>query len=484
MLQLFDKLRFYFQYPFVTYALIVGVLIALCSSLLGVILVLKRYSFIGDGLSHVAFGAMAIATILKITDKSLFILPVTIITAIIILKADSNTKVNGDAAIAMISVGALAVGYLLINVFSASANISGDVCTTLFGSTSILTLTQEEVNLCVVLSVFVICIYVACYNKIFAVTFDETFANTAGVSANFYNLLISIMIAIIIVLGMNLVGSLLISALIIFPVLSSMSILKSFRGVVISSAIISVCCSSIGIILSILFSTPVGATIVICNIVVYTLCNLKALILVIGFSLLLVGCSDTGTHMDVGTEISSKNNVNFISDNVADENNLNSDTDSETNSEENSLNFNTNSNEKSLNSDSKTEENVTSTSSSDNKIDYDLTEMGSDMVYATVYQMMIEPNEFIGKTFKINGIYSVTYYKPTHKYYHCILIKDAMECCSTGLEFEWDDGKHKYPDEYPQKDASITVTGTFETYSENGNTDLFCRLKNAKLKIN
>ena len=227
---MFETLHMYFQYPFVRYALIVGVLIALCSSLLGVTLVLKRFSFIGDGLSHVAFGAMAIASVLNITNNMLFILPVTVICAILLLRAGQNTRIKGDAAIAMISVGALAIGYLLMNLFSTSPNISGDVCSTLFGSTSILTLTKGEVWLCAILSI-VVAIFILFYNKIFAVTFDENFAKATGTRANAYNLLIAVVIAVIIVLAMNLVGSLLISALVIFPALSAMRMFKSFRSV-------------------------------------------------------------------------------------------------------------------------------------------------------------------------------------------------------------------------------------------------------------
>jgi len=257
-----DKLMFYFQYPFVRYALVVGILIAFCSSLLGVTLVLKRFSFIGDGLSHVAFGAMAVATVLNLTSNMLLILPVTVICAILLLRTGQNTKIKGDAAVAMISVGALALGYLLMNLFSTSANLTGDVCSTLFGSTSILTLSKGEVWLCVAISVLVIAVFLLLYHKIFAVTFDESFAQATGTKANFYNLIIAIVIALVIVLAMNLVGSLLISALVIFPALSSMRIFKSFGSVIICSAIFSVVCATIGILISILAGTPVGSTIV------------------------------------------------------------------------------------------------------------------------------------------------------------------------------------------------------------------------------
>lgn len=262
MSEMIEKIVFYFQYPFVRYALIVGVLIALCSSLLGVTLVLKRFSFIGDGLSHVAFGAMAVAAVLNITNNMLFILPVTIVCAILLLRTGQNTKIKGDAAIAMISVGALAMGYLLMNVFAAGPNLSGDVCSTLFGSTSILTLTKGQVHLCVILSVIVVIFFILFYHKIFCVTFDETFAKATGIHADRYNLMIAVIIAVIIVLAMNLVGSLLISALVIFPALSAMRMFKTFFSVTLCSVILSVICAVVGILLSILAGTPVGSTIV------------------------------------------------------------------------------------------------------------------------------------------------------------------------------------------------------------------------------
>lgn len=257
-----DTLAYYFTFPFVRYAMAVGVLIALCSSLLGVTLVLKRFSFIGDGLSHVAFGAVAVASVLNLSNEMLIVLPVTVLFAVLLLRGGQNAKIKGDAAIAMLSVGALAFGYLLMNLFSASSNLSGDVCSTLFGSTSILTLSKKEVWLCGVLSVIVAAIFVVFYNKIFAVTFDESFARAVGTRTGAYNLLIAVVIAVIIVLAMNLVGSLLISALVIFPALSAMRVYKSFRAVTICSAVFSVVCAVIGILVSILAGTPVGSTIV------------------------------------------------------------------------------------------------------------------------------------------------------------------------------------------------------------------------------
>ena len=268
-----DLLMRYLSFPAVRYALIVGVLISLCSSLLGVTLVLKRFSFIGDGLSHVAFGAMAIASVVGLTDDMLLVLPITVLSAILLLRTGQNARIKGDAAIAMISVGALAVGYLLMNLFSKSSNISGDVCSTLFGSTSILTLTKTEVWLCVALSVIVVAAFLFFYHKIFAVTFDESFARATGTPTGAYNLIIAIIIAVIIVLAMNLVGSLLISALVIFPALSAMRLYKSFKAVTICSAILSVVCSLAGMLVSILGGTPVGSTIVAVDIVAFAVCS-------------------------------------------------------------------------------------------------------------------------------------------------------------------------------------------------------------------
>ena len=268
-MNIFETLSGYFQFPFVRYALIAGVLIALCSSLLGVTLVLKRFSFIGDGLSHVAFGAMAIATVVSVSNDMLIVMPVTILSAILLLRKNGTKNVRGDAALAMISVGALALGYLILNVFSKSANLSGDVCSTLFGSTSILTLKISEVWLCVGMSVVVLVVFTLFYNKIFAITFDESFASATGTPTGVYDLVVAVVTAMVIVLAMNLVGSLLTSALIVFPTLSAMRVFKSYKRVVICSAALSVCCAVLGILFSILASTPVGATIVATDILAF-----------------------------------------------------------------------------------------------------------------------------------------------------------------------------------------------------------------------
>ena len=269
-----DTLAFYFAYPFVRYALIVGVLIALCSSLLGVTLVLKRFSFIGDGLSHVAFGAIAIAAVLNLSNQMILVFPITIVCAILLLRTGQNTKIKGDAAIAMISVGALAIGYLIMNLFSASSNVSGDVCSTLFGSTSILTLTQGEVWLCAILSLVVIAIFILFYNKIFAVTFDETFSRATGLKTGVYNTVIALLTALTIVIGMRIMGTLLISALIIFPALSSMRVCKKFKSVILCSGVLSLCCFFVGMCVSYSCDTPTGASVVIVNAAVFLIFRL------------------------------------------------------------------------------------------------------------------------------------------------------------------------------------------------------------------
>ena len=257
-----ETLLLYLSRPFVQYALIVGVLIALCSSLLGVTLVLKRFSFIGDGLSHVAFGAMAVASVLDVTDDMPLVLGTTLVCAVLLLRMGQRATIKGDAALAMISVGALAFGYLIVNLFSTSSNLSADVCTTLFGATSILTLTEREVWMSVVLSLLVVASFLFFYHKIFAVTFDEEFARATGTDARLYNLIIAVIVAVIIVLAMNLVGSLLISALVIFPALCAMRVYKSFRAVTVCAAVLSVVCALVGLLVAIVAGTPVGSTIV------------------------------------------------------------------------------------------------------------------------------------------------------------------------------------------------------------------------------
>ena len=269
-MNIMETLLHYFSYPFVRYAFIAGVLISLCAGLLGVVLVLKRYAMIGDGLSHVAFGAMAIAAVLGFAPMTVA-LPVTVAVAILLLLAGEKQLIKGDSAIAMLSAGSLAVGYLLLNLFPASdtGSLSGDVCASLFGSTSLMTLSPSDVWLCVGLSVAVIGFFIIFYNKIFAVTFDEGFATSSGVRVRAYNFLIAAISGVVIVLAMKLVGALLISSLIIFPALSALRVFRSFRSVVICSAILSVTGSLLGFICALLLSTPTGASVAVIHILIF-----------------------------------------------------------------------------------------------------------------------------------------------------------------------------------------------------------------------
>lgn len=302
-MNVFEMIGEYLQFPFVQRALIVSVLVALCSSLLGVTLVLKRFSFIGDGLSHVAFGAMAVAAATRtlvsaliqkiasgypvtkefLTSYDMVItLAITILAAVLLLRPGKKRKIKGDAAVAMLSVGALAFGYLILNLFPTSGNLSGDVCTTLFGAASILSITDFEVVLTLVLSAAVVAFFLFFYHKIFVVTFDEDFAKATGIRSNLYNLLIAIVVAVVIVLAMDLVGSLLISALVIFPALSAMRVFKSFRSVTIASAVIAVLAALLGILVSLIpigdKSLPVGSTIVAVNLLAFLGCCLAGFI--------------------------------------------------------------------------------------------------------------------------------------------------------------------------------------------------------------
>ncbi|MBR5124913.1 MAG: metal ABC transporter permease [Clostridia bacterium] len=265
-----EQLRLYFSYDFVRYAFIAGVLISLCAGLLGVVLVLKRYSMIGDGLSHVAFGAMAVAAVLGFAPMTVA-LPVTVAVAVLLLLAGEKQLIKGDSAIAMLSAGSLAVGYLLLNLFPSSdtGSLSGDVCASLFGSTSLMTLSDADVWLCVGLSAAVIGFFVIFYHKIFAVTFDEGFATSSGVKVRFYNFLLAAVSGIVIVLAMKLVGALLISSLIIFPALSAMRLFRSFRSVVICSAVISVLGSLTGFVFALLLETPTGASVAVVHILIF-----------------------------------------------------------------------------------------------------------------------------------------------------------------------------------------------------------------------
>ena len=262
-MEILEKLSYYLLFSFVRYALIVGILVSLCASLLGTVLVLRHYSLIGDGLSHAAFGAYSVAVTMKLVSDSFFTIPVTVLCAVFLLCLDKKRKVQSDSLIAF--------GYLVMNVFSTSANVSGDVCTTLFGSTSILTLTKGKVAVSVLISCVTIAAFVFFYNRIFSATFDPDFLRTEDRFAGIYDILVAVITAVVIVLAMNLVGSLLITAILVFPPLSAMRIMKSFKSTVIYSAALGAFSSFLGIMISIVLSTPVGATIVIIDIMIFAL---------------------------------------------------------------------------------------------------------------------------------------------------------------------------------------------------------------------
>ena len=269
----------YLQYDFVKYAFVAGVLIAMCSALLGTVIVTKKLSFIGDGLSHVAFGATTVASVLGIAGASIWmVLPVTMLFSLLLFKDSESRKTPRDAALAVISVGGLAFGYLFLNLFSKGSNLAGDVCGFLFGSTSILTLGPHQVVLCVILLVVVVAFFVLFYNKIYAVTFDESFSKVAGVKVAIYKAMIAMLIDTVVVLAMNLVGSLLISALVILPTLSAMRIFCSFKQVVLFSVVFSVLGALAGLSVSIVMGTPVGCTIVAADSLVFVACYLLSVL--------------------------------------------------------------------------------------------------------------------------------------------------------------------------------------------------------------
>ena len=442
---LIEKLALYFTFTFVQYAVVVGVLIALCSSLLGVTLVLKRFSFIGDGLSHTAFGALSIATVMNLSNNMYFVLPVTVLCAVLLLRTGQNAKIKGDAAVAMVSVGALALGYLVMNVFATSSNLSGDVCSTLFGSTSILTLKKEEVYLCVILSALVLLVFAFLYNKVFAITFDESFARAAGMRTELYNLMLAVLIAVIIVLAMNLVGSLLISALVVFPALSAMRVFKSFKLVIICSAVISVAGALIGILVAIVAGTPVGSTIVAVNIAEFLsfalagkLIRGKKAVFALALAAVVIAVPETKANAAVRTEstIGMTANAAFAHGQTA------------------------------LSGESVFPRVQKAffpfgKASSASGADVDLTRLSATMVYAQVFNMIVEPEKFEGKTVKMRGQFMV-YPMDKNENVYAVVISDATACCQQGLEFKWQ-GEHAYPADYPPEGSEIEVTGTFTT---------------------
>lgn len=261
-----------FSYHFMTRAIVVGILVSLCAALLGVSLVLKRYSMIGDGLSHVGFGALAIAAALNIAPLALAV-PVVVLAAFLLLRISRDSRIKGDAAIALISSSALAIGVIVVSV---TTGMNTDVSNYMFGS--ILSLSKADAVLSIVLSVIVLALFIVMYPRIFAVTFDESFARATGTKADAYNTVIAVLTAVTVVLGMRMMGALLISSLIIFPALTGMRLCRSFKSVVLCSAVVSVVCFVLGMFASYAFELPSGASIVVVNIIAFALFSLASLI--------------------------------------------------------------------------------------------------------------------------------------------------------------------------------------------------------------
>ncbi len=431
-----ESLRTYLAYPFVRYALVAGVMIALCSSLLGVTLVLKRFSLIGDGLSHVAFGALAVASVLRLTAPMIFVLPATVLCAVALLCASQNSRIRGDASIAMLSVGSLAIGYLLLNLFGKSSNLSGDVCTTLFGSTSILTLSSLDVWLCATLSMGVVVFFILFYERIFAITFDETSARAGGVRTGLCNLFLAVVVAVIIVLAMNLVGSLLISALIVFPALAAMRVCRSFLGVTICAAVLSVACALIGMLTAILGGTPVGSTIVAADMLVFLLCAAIGMLLP---RLRLKRMAPTALSLclimlfavSCGSGQSSVNSEKKEDKAVAEQK----------------------------------KESVAEVQK-DVKIDVDLTKVNTNMVYVQVFYMMQKPQDYNGQTIRLPGVCTIMKNKTTQqRTYNCNVL-DGTGCCAKMIPFKLADTNAAYP----KSGEAITVTGKFQVVTENDKT--------------
>jgi zinc transport system permease protein len=381
---------------------------------------------------------MAIAAVVGLTDQMALTLPITIICAILLLWTGQNAKIKGDASIAMISVGALAVGYLLMNLFPTSSNISGDVCSTLFGSTSILTLSSLDVWLCATLSMGVVVFFILFYERIFAITFDETSARAGGVRTGLCNLFLAVVVAVIIVLAMNLVGSLLISALIVFPALAAMRVCRSFLSVTICAAVLSVACALIGMLTAILGGTPVGSTIVAADMVVFLLCAAigvllprlrlrkmapAALCLIMLFA---VSCGQKQTSQqsdkkEDGSVVAGKENADAT---------------------------------------------TTTEPQKDVKIDVDLTKVNTNMVYVQVFYMMQKPEDYNGQTIRLPGVCTIMKNRVTQqRTYNCNVL-DGTGCCAKMIPFKLADANAAYP----KSGEAITVTGKFQIVTENDKT--------------
>jgi zinc transport system permease protein len=454
-----------FGYTFLVRAVVVGALVSICAALLGVSLVLKRYSMIGDGLSHVGFGALALATALNTAPLTVAI-PVVIAAAFLLLRLSENSKIKGDAAIALISTASLAVGVVII---SQTTGMNTDVCNYLFGS--ILAMSKTDVYLSVVLSAAVLVLFILFYNKLFAITFDETFARAGGVKTNLYNMLIAFLTAITIVLGMRMMGAMLISSLIIFPALSSMRIFKKFRSVTVSSALVSIFCFFIGVIISYVYATPTGASVVIINIIVFALLWIinsfvkrtktmklklmsKAVKGVSAVSVLCVflvsGCGGARTS-GVGVQ---RNNAGTQAVRLP------SPPDGSGEAPPAAV--------------------IKKLEPAGKAPDNGPVEIKEKMFIAQTNDIYLNAEDYLGKTIKLEGLFKSVQYEEEHSSY-CFVLRYGPGCCgndgSAGFEVAWEtrqDPEDEAP--YPDIDEWVEAIGTLKTYEEDGYPYLYLAL--------
>jgi zinc transport system permease protein len=437
-----------FSYTFLVRAFVVGALVSVCAALLGVSLVLKRYSMIGDGLSHVGFGALALATALNVAPLSLSI-PIVIAAAFLLLRLGEKSLIKGDAAIALISTSSLALGVVII---SQTTGMNTDVCNYLFGS--ILAMNKNDVYLSIALSIIVFVLFILFFNKLFAVTFDETFARATGVKTGLYNMLIAFLTAITIVLGMRMMGAMLISALIIFPALTSMRIFKTFKSVSISAVCVSILCFFIGIVISYVYAMPTGASVVLVNIFAFVLfwvikaCNKekitmkKITVLSILCLLLVIGCGSGKPRTQSGIPVSAQNNVaGTLSVKIG----------------------------------AGPEE----TARADNKAAVssgNVIEIKEKMFIAQTNDVYLNPDDYLGRTIKLEGLFKREAYGEQA---YCFVLRYGPGCCGTdgnaGFEVAWDETA-EVDTTAPAVDDWVEATGVLKSYEEDGYPYLYIAL--------
>jgi zinc transport system permease protein len=409
---MFEIISEMFGYAFLVRAVIVGALVSICAALLGVSLVLKRYSMIGDGLSHVGFGSLALATALNAAPLSVAI-PVVIAAAFLLLRLSENSKIKGDAAVALISTGSLAIGVIII---SQTTGMNTDVCNYLFGS--ILAMAKADVYLSIALSSLVLVLFILFYHKLFIITFDETFAKASGIKTGLYNMLIAFLTALTIVLGMRIMGAMLISSLIIFPALSSMRLFKQFKSVTVCSALIAILCFFIGVVISYIYATPTGASVVGINIIVFVI-------------FWLIETLRNSTIINRRIKTMRKNKLGLIAAILAI-----------------AASFFTV-------SCTKPKAEVTNT-----------VEIGEKMFISQVNDVYLNADDYLGKTIKLEGIFKQ---EQGYEKSYCFVLRYGPGCCGTdgnvGFEVAWANGKAQ---SYPTIDSWVEATGVLKTYEEDG----------------